>query len=313
MKIFAIGFNILTKEIKLVLSELDLPKDFEYVANIVHDNAEQSSQKLFIKAKEIVRDMYPEHVIDHDTKISAIEPETITPSSLTETTVATDAVTVEEGIDNDAKTPNTTENESVIKSVDGTDDATVANGSNDQETASEVETGNTEGTGSELGSTGLQGTGTEDPNSDGSGDVPEAGSTIGEVAPVVIPEVTQEAAPINAAPVPAAESQLTNGTVIAVDGLNVVDATIAVSVGATSTIISNVIPNNASDNIVVYESSDTNIVTVNDTGVVTGVSVGSAVVRAAAHGDISKFADVSITVVIPSGATGAIQAAPAAQ
>lgn len=72
-------------------------------------------------------------------------------------------------------------------------------------------------------------------------------------------------------------------------------ATASVKVGATTALTATVSPEDATDKSVSYASSSTSVATVSPSGVVTGVSAGSATITATTH-DGSKTASTAVTV-----------------
>jgi uncharacterized protein YjdB len=66
-------------------------------------------------------------------------------------------------------------------------------------------------------------------------------------------------------------------------------------VGATTTLTATVSPDDATDKAVSYASSKTAVASVSASGVVTGVSAGSATITVTTH-DGSKTASTAVTV-----------------
>lgn len=65
--------------------------------------------------------------------------------------------------------------------------------------------------------------------------------------------------------------------------------------GATTALTATVSPDDATDKSVSYASSNASVATVSPSGVVTGVSAGSATITATTH-DGSKTASTAVTV-----------------
>lgn len=82
---------------------------------------------------------------------------------------------------------------------------------------------------------------------------------------------------------------------VAVTGVTVAPATASIKVGATANLSATIAPANASNKNVTWSSSDQSKATVNATGVVTGVAVGSATITATTA-DGNKTATSAVTV-----------------
>ncbi|WP_422359620.1 carbohydrate-binding protein [Reichenbachiella sp.] len=94
---------------------------------------------------------------------------------------------------------------------------------------------------------------------------------------------------------------------VAVTGVNLSPATLNLEVGDTGNVTGAVTPSNATDQTMTFTSSDTNVATVNQSGLVSAVSAGSATITATTTD--GAFTDTSqITVTNPSsgGSGGAI-------
>jgi hypothetical protein len=87
----------------------------------------------------------------------------------------------------------------------------------------------------------------------------------------------------------------TGGTFVSVTGISVTPASAAIEVGLTSKLIAVITPANATDQSVSWESSDTAVAGVDNTGLVTAVAAGSAMVKATSN-DGSFEAEALVTV-----------------
>ena len=82
-----------------------------------------------------------------------------------------------------------------------------------------------------------------------------------------------------------------------------VDATASVYVGETTTLTATVLPDNATNKNVTWESDDETIATVDESGVVTGVAAGEAIITVTSVADNTKTATCAVTVT-PVAVTG---------
>jgi len=88
---------------------------------------------------------------------------------------------------------------------------------------------------------------------------------------------------------------------IAVTGVTLDSTTLALETGKTHTLTAAVQPQQATDRAIVWTSSDDTVATVED-GLVTAKAAGTAIIRAAAAGDETKYADCTVTVSDPNNA-----------
>ena len=84
-------------------------------------------------------------------------------------------------------------------------------------------------------------------------------------------------------------------TPVSVSGVTLDKTTLSIEVGGTSTLIATVSPDNAADKSVAWSSDKTDIATVTDAGVVTGVAVGTATITVTTA-DGGKVATCQVTV-----------------
>ena len=89
-------------------------------------------------------------------------------------------------------------------------------------------------------------------------------------------------------------------TTVAVTGVSV-DATASVNVGKTTTLTAAVSPDNATNKNVTWASSNESIATVDENGVVTGVSAGEATITVTSVADDTKTATCTVTVSVVPG------------
>ena len=80
-----------------------------------------------------------------------------------------------------------------------------------------------------------------------------------------------------------------------------VDATASVNVGKTTTLTATVSPDNATNKNVTWASSNESIATVDENGVVTGVSAGEATITVTSVADDTKTATCTVTVSVVPG------------
>ncbi len=95
-------------------------------------------------------------------------------------------------------------------------------------------------------------------------------------------------------------SLVVGSSTISVTGISVSPSTVSVLVGATQTLSATIAPSNATNQGVSWSSNNTSVATVNSSGVVTGVSAGTATITATSN-DGNFTANSTITVTAPSG------------
>ena len=92
-------------------------------------------------------------------------------------------------------------------------------------------------------------------------------------------------------------------TPIPVEGVSLDQSSIEISIGRTATLTATVLPRSATNKSVTWSSSDESVATVSSTGVVKGISIGTATITATAV-DGGKTANCSVTVIeSPPGET----------
>ena len=84
------------------------------------------------------------------------------------------------------------------------------------------------------------------------------------------------------------------GPVVAVTGVNVNPTTLNLNVGATGTLNATIQPNNATNQAVTWNSSNTSVAIVNN-GVVTALSIGTAQITVTADGNHRAYCQVTVT------------------
>ena len=89
-----------------------------------------------------------------------------------------------------------------------------------------------------------------------------------------------------------------------VDSVSVSPASLNVTVGSTGNLSATVNVSNGASQDVTWTSSNTNIATVNSSGVVAGVAAGNATITVRSVYDNTKYATCSVTVSTPSGGGG---------
>ncbi len=91
----------------------------------------------------------------------------------------------------------------------------------------------------------------------------------------------------------------TGGGTVNVTGVSLNKDEIELEVGATQTLVATVAPNNATDQVVSWESDDEDVATV-DGGVVTAIGVGTATITVTTHdGSFTATCDVEVTAAQP--------------
>ncbi|WP_010182123.1 Ig-like domain-containing protein [Aquimarina agarilytica] len=90
---------------------------------------------------------------------------------------------------------------------------------------------------------------------------------------------------------------------ISVTGVNVTPASLSISEGQTGNLTAGIVPQNASNQAVVWSSNNTNVATVNSSGVVTGVNNGTAIITATTND--GNFTDTT-NVTVTSGGGGSV-------
>jgi uncharacterized protein YjdB len=88
-------------------------------------------------------------------------------------------------------------------------------------------------------------------------------------------------------------------TPVAVTGVSLNKTTTSITTGETETLTATVLPANATDKTVTWSSSNTGVATVSQSGVVTGVAGGSAVITVTSNADNTKTATCAVTVTVP--------------
>ena len=86
------------------------------------------------------------------------------------------------------------------------------------------------------------------------------------------------------------------GTSVPVSGINVSPTSVALLVGNTQQLSATVSPSNATNKTVIWSTSNANVATVNSTGLVTGIAVGTATVTGRTQdGDFTATASIIVS------------------
>jgi hypothetical protein len=89
------------------------------------------------------------------------------------------------------------------------------------------------------------------------------------------------------------------GSTVAVTGVSLNKSSTNITVGQTEQLAATVAPADATDQSVTWSSSNTNSATVSDTGLVTAVNEGTAVIKAASNANASKYAECNVAATVP--------------
>lgn len=84
-------------------------------------------------------------------------------------------------------------------------------------------------------------------------------------------------------------------SVIEVEAIQITPETLLVEIGKTAQLTATVLPENATDKSITWESSDETLLTVTDTGLVTALAIGSATVTVRATNGVLKTCPVTVT------------------
>jgi len=87
---------------------------------------------------------------------------------------------------------------------------------------------------------------------------------------------------------------------ISVTNVTLNKASTTIAVGGTETLVAAVVPSYATNSNIIWSSSNESVATVSSDGVVTGVGVGPATIKAASAADSTKFATCAVTVSLAS-------------
>jgi len=91
------------------------------------------------------------------------------------------------------------------------------------------------------------------------------------------------------------------GTIIPVTSIEITPSTLSLSTDQTSTLSASVLPSNASNKSVTWSSSNTNVVTVSDAGIVNALAIGSATISATSSDPLIKSTcQVTVTESTPN-------------
>lgn len=122
---------------------------------------------------------------------------------------------------------------------------------------------------------------------------------VNEVGGNMLAKVTLEARHYNTNE----QCQGTTFEIVKVSSIAVSPSSVSLEIGSTRNLTANVQPADATDRSVTWSSSNTAVATVNSSGVVTAVSVGTATIRARANDGSDKVGTCSVTVT-PVAVTG---------
>lgn len=91
--------------------------------------------------------------------------------------------------------------------------------------------------------------------------------------------------------------QGTGGSTVLVTSVSLNRSSLSLNVNESANLVATVLPSNATNKTLSWTSSNTSVATVSQTGRVTGLSAGTAVIRAYATDGSSKYAECTVTVI----------------